>query len=108
MKVILEGDALKVLKGLPDRSVHMCVTSPPYYGLRDYGVPGQIGLEKSVEEYIAVLTLIFREVRRVLRPDGTLWLNRGQLRDTLGITGSKKHPEQQRTHRETYSSRLQV
>lgn len=102
MKVILEGDALKVLKGLPDRSVHMCVTSPPYYGLRDYGVPGQIGLEKSVEEYIAVLTLIFREVRRVLRPDGTLWLNIGDSYATRSGSQAPKNTRNSRGHTEKH------
>lgn len=72
---ILCGDALEVLKTLPDSCINMCVTSPPYYGLRDYGVSGQIGLEESPEAYIARLVRVFREVRRVLRDDGTLWLN---------------------------------
>jgi len=74
---ILNGDALEVLRTLPDQSVHCCVTSPPYWGLRDYGVDGQLGLEKTPEEYVARLVEIFREVRRVLRDDGTLWLNLG-------------------------------
>ena len=74
---ILQGDALTMLRTLPDESVHCCVTSPPYFGLRDYGVPGQIGLEGSVEEYVARLVEVFAEVRRVLRHDGTLWLNLG-------------------------------
>jgi DNA modification methylase len=75
--VILHGDALTVLKTLESKSVNMCVTSPPYYGLRDYGVDGQIGLEDTPEQYIARLVDVFREVRRVLRDDGTLWLNIG-------------------------------
>src|SRR6185436_12435687 len=62
---------------LPAESVHCCVTSPPYYGLRDYGCAGQIGLETTPDEYIAALVAVFREVRRVLREDGTLWLNIG-------------------------------
>src|SRR5690242_434025 len=74
---ILCGDALEQLRTLPDASVHCCVTSPPYFGLRDYGVPGQIGLEASVEEYVARLVEVFAEVRRVLRDDGTCWLNLG-------------------------------
>lgn len=77
MNQILCGDCLDILKTLPDGSVHCCVTSPPYFGLRDYGVDGQIGLEGSLGEYISKLTEIFREVRRVLRDDGTLWLNLG-------------------------------
>ena len=74
---ILIGDALQQLATLPDCSVNCCVTSPPYYGLRDYGVAGQIGLEVRVEDYVAKLVTVFREVRRVLRDDGTLWLNLG-------------------------------
>ena len=74
---ILQGDARDVLKTLPDNSVHCCVSSPPYYGLRDYQVAGQIGLEASPDEYIAQLVAVFREVSRVLRDDGTLWLNLG-------------------------------
>lgn len=75
--MIHQGDALSVLKTLPDESVNCCVTSPPYWGLRDYGVDGQLGLEKTPEEYVAKMVEIFREVRRVLRSDGTLWLNIG-------------------------------
>jgi DNA modification methylase len=71
------GDAIDVLKRLPSESVHCVVTSPPYYGLRDYKVPGQIGLERTPEEYVERLVGVFREVRRVLRPDGTLWINLG-------------------------------
>jgi DNA modification methylase len=74
---ILCGDSLEVLKTLPDQSVNCCVTSPPYYALRDYGVSGQIGQEQTPEDYINNLVLLFREVRRVLRDDGTLWLNIG-------------------------------
>ena len=73
----LQGDALTVLKTLPDESVNCCVTSPPYWGLRDYGVEGQLGLERTPEEYVANMVEVFREVRRVLRDDGTLWLNLG-------------------------------
>ncbi len=71
------GDALKVLEGLPAGIVNTCVTSPPYWGLRDYGHPDQLGLEATPEEYVARIVAIFREVRRVLRDDGTLWLNLG-------------------------------
>lgn len=74
---ILTGDARDRLKELPDGSVHCCVTSPPYFGLRDYGVSGQIGLEATPDAFVAELVSIFREVRRVLRDDGTLWLNLG-------------------------------
>lgn len=74
---VLVGDVLTGLAQLPDGCVQTCVTSPPYYGLRDYGMAGQIGLEKSPDEFIARLVAVFREVRRVLRDDGTLWLNIG-------------------------------
>lgn len=70
-------DCLEGLKLLEDNSINTCVTSPPYYGLRDYGVDGQIGLEETFEEYINHLVEIFREVKRVLKDDGTLWLNLG-------------------------------
>ena len=71
------GDALGVLTDLPDRSVDCIVTSPPYFGLRDYGVDGQIGAEPSPGEFVAALVAVFREARRVLADDGTLWLNLG-------------------------------
>lgn len=71
------GDVLDVLRSLPSSSVHCCVTSPPYYGLRDYGIDGQIGLEESPQCHIARLVDVFREVRRVLHDTGTVWLNYG-------------------------------
>jgi DNA modification methylase len=71
------GDALTLLKQMPDEFVHCTVTSPPYWGLRDYGVPGQLGLEKTPEEYVAKMVEVFGEVKRVSRPDATLWLNLG-------------------------------
>lgn len=74
---IITGDCRDVLKTLPAKSVHCCVTSPPYFGLRDYGVDGQIGLEPTPDEFVAELVAVFREVRRVLRDNGTLWLNLG-------------------------------
>jgi len=74
---VYQGDAHTVLADLPAESVHCVVTSPPYWGLRDYGVPGQLGLEPTPEEYVAALVDVFREVRRVLRADGTVWLNLG-------------------------------
>jgi DNA modification methylase len=72
---IIQGDARKL--DLPDGSINMCVTSPPYWGLRDYGHEGQLGLESTPEQYVANMVAIFREVKRVLRDDGTLWLNIG-------------------------------
>ncbi len=74
---IHHGSSLDVLPGLPDCFVNCCVTSPPYFGLRDYGVEGQIGLESTPDEFVAKLVSVFREVRRVLTDDGTLWLNLG-------------------------------
>jgi DNA modification methylase len=74
---ILQGDVREKLAELPDASVQCVVTSPPYWGLRDYGVPGQLGLEKTPDEYVANMVAVFRDVRRVLRDDGTLWLNLG-------------------------------
>lgn len=77
LNTILQGDSLEVLKTLPDESVDTCITSPPYFGLRDYGVEGQIGLEETPEQYVIKLVEVFREVKRVLKDDGTLWLNLG-------------------------------
>ena len=74
---ILTGDCRDLLGGMEAESVHCIVTSPPYFGLRDYGVAGQIGLEPSPEEFVSELVGVFREARRVLRDDGTLWLNMG-------------------------------
>lgn len=74
---IIEADVRDGLAQLADQSVQCCVTSPPYYGLRDYGVPGQLGLEPTLAEYIETMVGVFRDVRRVLRDDGTLWLNIG-------------------------------
>ena len=74
---VIQGDALTILKTLDSESVQCVVTSPPYWGLRDYGVEGQAGLEETPEEFIANLVKVFREVKRVLRDDGTVWLNLG-------------------------------
>lgn len=71
------GDCVEVLRTLPAHSVHCCVTSPPYWGLRDYGMAEQVGLEETPDAYVEKLVSVFREVRRVLRPDGVLWLNLG-------------------------------
>ena len=79
---ILAGDCRAILATLPDASVNCVVTSPPYFGLRDYGVDGQIGLEHTPEAFVAELVAVFREVRRVLRDDGTLWLNLGDSYNT--------------------------
>lgn len=74
---VLIGDCIESMRTLQDQSVNTCVTSPPYYGLRDYGMAGQIGLEETPAEFIARLVEVFREVRRVLRDDGTAWVNMG-------------------------------
>ena len=74
---ILNGDCIDMMRTLPDESVHTCITSPPYFGLRDYGVDGQIGLEETPAEFIQRLVEVFREVRRVLHKDGTAWVNMG-------------------------------
>lgn len=81
---ILQGDCRDVLGSLSDGSINCCVTSPPYFGLRDYGVEGQLGLEPTPDEFVAAMVEVFREVRRVLRDDGTLWLNLG---DSYAGTG---------------------
>ena len=75
--MIYTGNCLEVMSSLPEQSVHTCITSPPYWGLRDYGVEAQLGLESTPEEYVEKLVSVFREVRRVLRDDGTVWLNLG-------------------------------
>lgn len=92
--MIRQGDAFDLLKEMPRESVDCVITSPPYWGLRDYGVSGQIGLEKSPEEYISKLTEIFCEVRSVLKKSGTLWLNLGDSYVSSGGTGHQgKHGE---------------
>ncbi len=84
-----------MLKTLPSGSVQTCVTSPPYWGLRDYGVKGQLGLEKTPEEYTARMVEVFREVRRVLKADGTCWLNLG---DSYAANGSGQVPQTKAHH----------
>ena len=83
------GDCVESMKQMDDQSVNCCVTSPPYFGLRDYGVDGQIGLENTPDAYVARLVEVFREVRRVLRDDGTLWLNMGDSYARTGGTDRK-------------------
>ncbi len=90
---IIPGDVLAGLATLPDASVHCCVTSPPYWGLRDYGHEGQIGLEATPAEYVAKMVAVFREVRRVLRDDGTLWLNLGDSYAGSNQTGGTNSKE---------------
>ncbi|MGD1095526.1 MAG: site-specific DNA-methyltransferase [Bryobacteraceae bacterium] len=86
VKAVLHcGDAVAVLRGLAEESVNCCITSPPYFALRNYGVSGQIGQEETPDEYVERLVNVFREVRRVLRNDGTLWIN-------IGDTYASKRP----------------
>lgn len=82
---VFQGDARAVLAELPAESVHCVVTSPPYWALRDYGTAGQLGLESTPEEYVTNLVAVFREVRRVLRKDGTVWLVLG---DSYAVSGN--------------------
>jgi len=85
--LLYQGDAVSALRTMPSGRVSCCVTSPPYFGLRDYGHPGQIGLEKTPEEFVAKLVEVFREVHRVLRDDGTLWVNIGDSYAKGGVMG---------------------
>ena len=84
---IIQGDALKVQQTLDSGSVQTCITSPPYFGLRDYHCEGQLGLEKTPGEYVEKLVVILREVKRVLRNDGTLWLNLGDTYTNTSTPG---------------------
>jgi DNA modification methylase len=81
------GDCRQLMREMPDESVQCCVTSPPYFGLRDYGHPGQIGQEETPESFVAAMVDVFREVRRVLKADGTCWLNLGDSYNAAGRTG---------------------
>ena len=83
---ILQGDCLQTLSSIEEKSVNTCVTSPPYWGLRDYGEDNQLGQEETPEQFVENLVKVFREVRRVLKDDGTVWLNLG---DTYCGTGHK-------------------
>ena len=103
---ILAGDVRDKLRELPDESVHCVVTSPPYFGLRDYGVAGQIGLEPSPAEYVEALVAVFREVRRVLRKDGTLWLNLGD--SYAGSWGNQGRKSERGTQRPINGPMLQA
>lgn len=96
---IYNGDALETLKGFPKESINMCITSPPYWGLRDYGVDGQLGLESNFDDYITKLCDIFDEVKRVLTNDGTCWVNIGDSYNGSGKAG-KKGSDYQKRHRE--------
>lgn len=86
---VLEGDNRAVLATLPDQSVHCAVTSPPYWNLRDYGVAGQLGQEDTPEDYVSSMVAVFSALRRVLRNDGTLWLNLGDSYANASVSGLK-------------------
>lgn len=94
LDTILHGDVLNVLRTLPSESVNCVVTSPPYFGLRDYGVSGQIGNEPSPDAYVKKLAAVFREIWRVLRKDGVVWLNLG---DSYSGGGKGGHSEAKRS-----------
>lgn len=97
-ELILIGDALEKLKEIDDGVVDCCVTSPPYFNLRDYGVDGQIGIEDTPEAYVSNLVSVFRDVKRTLKDDGTLWVNIGDSYNGSGKAG--KRPEYQSRHTE--------
>lgn len=99
MNRVFFGDALDGLKLLADESIDTCVTSPPYYKLRDYGVSGQIGLEETPEQYIERLVQVFREVRRVLKNNGTLWVNIGDSYSVSG-KGSANYPDNAKKYKQ--------
>jgi DNA modification methylase len=105
---ILHGCCIEILKTLEEKSIHSCVTSPPYFGLRDYGVKGQIGLEITPEEYVSKILEVFSEVKRVLRDDGTLWLNLGDSYAQNQSAGDRvtKYSPKQKTSKGTYSSEV--
>lgn len=88
MATVFNDDARRIADLIEPESVQTCITSPPYFGLRDYGVDGQIGLEGDIEAYVLSLLEVFRGVWKVLRPDGTLWLNLGDSYNGSGTTGS--------------------
>lgn len=87
---IYQGDTLEVLKTFPNESIDMCITSPPYWMLRDYGLEGQLGNEKTFEEYLYKLSEIFKEVKRVLKPKGSCWVNIGDVYSSNNSIGVKK------------------
>lgn len=101
---IIHMDSLAYLQSLPSNSVHCMITSPPYWGLRDYGIDGQIGLEETLSAFVAKLVIIFREARRVLRDDGTLWINMGNsyasTRNGRSATDTKEIGNDNRTFRD--------
>ena len=111
---VINGDCLEVLKTLPDNCIDCCVTSPPYWGLRDYGVEGQLGLENTIDDYVANMVVVFAEVKRALKPGGTLWLNLGDTynNNSAGGRDPNRWPKQSRNDhtpdRKPLSSSLKV
>ena len=99
---ILQGDVLDELKKMPDESIDMQITSPPYWALRDYGADGQIGLEKTFQEYLEKLIVIFKEVKRVLKPTGTCWVNLG---DTYWGGGNNRGSTEENLSEKQFSNR---
>lgn len=107
--MILQGDCLQVLSTMDEKTIQTCVTSPPYFGLRDYGHAGQIGLEDTPEAYVEKLVAVFREVRRVLKDDGVLWLNLGDsywgnyisADSAAGLRSDSLNPREQMTKKDT-------
>lgn len=87
---IYQGNTIDILKKFPDNFIDCCITSPPYFGLRDYGCSDQIGLEKTPEEYVQKLVMIFNEIKRILKKEGTLWLNLGDTYNGSGQDSGKK------------------
>ncbi len=108
MNRVIYGDALTALRELPDGLAQVCVTSPPYWGLRDYGVEGQLGLETTPEEYVERLVEIMREVRRVLRDDGTLWLNLGDSYAGAGHDGGTNSLETNRREQRMFGGKRPI
>ena len=102
---VLQGHVLDRLREMPDNSVHCVVTSPPYWGLRDYGCEGQIGLEKTIEEYVAKMVEVFAEVRRVLRKDGVLFLNLG---DSYARQGGQANSQTMNNHNDKHREAIQA
>jgi len=99
---IIVGDSLEILKNFPENTFRTCITSPPYWGLRDYEVSGQIGAEQEVDDYINRLVMVFNEVNRTLASDGTLWLNMGDSYTSGNRTwrdADKKNPARAMTYR---------
>ena len=102
---IYQGDVLEQIKKIETGSVRCCVTSPPYWGLRDYGIDGQIGLEETTDAFVARLIEVFREVHRVLSDDGTLWVNLGD--SYAGSWGNQGRKEERGTQREIKGGMIQ-